>query len=138
MSATTVAIPMSVDPRVSLTFAKRERTNTIWIEGEYPVDARPDALFAAFEAAGWLLDPVHEGIPACEAYDFDYSKPMGQQMVRLGYQVKSFVLSKSGTALFNGQTDDEARAFKTEARRVLRRFGFTRVPTWAKTLTDML
>ena len=55
-----------------------------------------------------------------------------------GYRVKDFNLTKAGTALFAGWTDEEKRANMRQARAIFRRFGFTRVPVWTKTLADML
>lgn len=128
----------ALDPRVGVTFARRERGVTHWIEGDYPEDARPDGLFAAFEAAGWVLDAATESIPAYEPWDLDYSLPVGQQGTLRGYKVKGFSLSKPGTGLFTGWKPAEKAGNLREARALMRRFGLTRVPVWTKTLADML
>jgi hypothetical protein len=140
MTATaTTAAPAAIDERVSLTFARRERGIHHWIEGEYPEQARPEALFAAFEAAGWTLDAMQETVPAYEPYDYDYSKPLvGQRAVPRGHKVREFGLTKPGTSTFGGWSAEEKQANMREARAILRRFGFTRVPVWTKTLADML
>lgn len=52
----------------------------------------------------------------------------------LGYN--DFSLSKPGTAFFTDWTAQEKAANIREARAIMRRFGFTRVPTWSKTLAD--
>ena len=132
MTTTGATFPATVDARVALTFAKRERGTTFWIEGEYPTDARPDALFEALAEIGMHLDPMGEGIPAYPAFATDGG------FRRLGYDIKSFTCLGTGTALFGEMTDDEARIMKRRARTVLRRFGFQQVPTWRKTLADML
>lgn len=138
MTTATAPAPTAIDPRTSLTFARRERSTTHWIEGEYPADARPQALFDAFAAAGWQVDPVTESIPAYEPVDFDFDQPVGQQVIPRGYKVREFALTKPGTDLFTDWTQQEKAANMRQARGLLRRFGFTRVPVWTKTLADML
>lgn len=137
-ATSTVTPSTALDPRVGVTFARRERGVTHWIEGDYPEDARPDDLFAAFEAAGWVVDPLMEGVPAYEPMDFDFSLPVGQQGTQRGYKIKQFSLSKRGSALFVGWTPAEKTSNLREARTLMRRFGLTRVPVWTKTLADML
>lgn len=137
MQTAIVTTAAPVDARVELTFARKGSARTHWIEGEYPVDARPAALFAAFEAAGWHLDSATESIPAYQPFDFDDTRPLGQRATLRDYQVKDFVLTKSGTDLFAGWTAEEERENLREARALLRRFGFARVPVWAKTWQDL-
>lgn len=141
MPATAVPADLAaeIDSRVSLTFARRERGIHHWIEGEYPEDARPEALFAAFEAAGWTLDTMMESIPAYEPYDYDYTQPLvGQRAVPRGHKVRDFCLTKPGTGVFGAWTAEEKQTNMRQARTILRGFGFTRVPVWTKTLADML
>ncbi len=105
----------------SLTFARRERGTTHWIEGEFSADDRPDELFTDLEAAGWKLD--FELPP----YTLD------------GVRTVSFsVAGPKGTDLFAGWTTDEKRSFMPQARAILRKHGFHKVPVWKKTLADML
>lgn len=129
---------LTLDPRLELTMARKTRGLTHWVEGEYPIDARPDALFAAFEEAGWTLNPTTESIPAFEPLDIDHTLPPGQRARRRGYRVKEFSLTKPGTGLFGGWTEDEKRANLREARALLRRFGFARIPVWTKTWRDLV
>jgi hypothetical protein len=116
--------------RVRLTFAKRQGLqHTHWIEIEAPSDAEPLALYADLRAAGWGEN--FPSAPAHQAYDDRTFKP-------LGYTVVEHMFTKPGSDLFKMWNAVEARAFMTQARAILRKHGFERVPVWHKTLADML
>lgn len=98
------------------------KTWGLWISGLYDEDAITDserecveAVCAAFEKAGWEVG----------RYDLDSGYPWWE-------------IGKDGTGLFGGWTDDESRKFMAEARKILRKFGITRVPKKKLTLADML
>jgi hypothetical protein len=117
-------------PRVRLTFAKRQGPDrTTWLEIEAPSDAEPVALYADLRAAGWSED--YPSSPAHQAYDDRAFKP-------LGYTVIERFFTKPGSDMFKRWNDAEARAFMPQARAILRKHGFERVPVWHKTLADML
>lgn len=90
---------------------------TLGIRLAYHVDRRPDELLNALISAGW------------EASMFVPPMPDG---------TKEVFLHKPGTGLFTGWTPEEARAFRTEARKILRRFGFRNVPVIRLRLEDLL
>jgi len=118
------------DPRIHLTFAKRQGPHrTHWLEIEAPVGAEPIGLFADLRAAGWVES--HAAIPAHQAYDLHTFKP-------LGYSVVERSFSKKGSDLFNAWSAAEAKTNMTQARGILRKHGFERVPVWHKTMQDML
>ena len=121
---------MATDPRTTLTFAKRQGPDkTHWLEIEAPTGAEPAALYADLRAAGWV--ERHPAAPAHMAYDDRTFKP-------LGYQVVERQFTKKGSQMFTMWTDAEARIFMPQARAILKRHGFERVPVWNKTLQDML
>lgn len=89
---------------------------TLAVSVHHPVKKPPTALFEELNRAGWN-----------ETFDLPpYS----------GIKERSFF--KPGTGLFTGWTPKEAKEYRTEARKILRGFGFVRVPIWYKTLADLL
>ena len=121
------------DPRTHITFAKRQSTGAIsrtcWLEIEAPVGAEPVGLFADLRAAGWA--EAHAALPAHQAYDARTFKP-------LGYSVVERTFTKRGSGTFTTWTEAEAKTNMTQARGILRKHGFERVPVWHKTIQDML
>lgn len=121
---------VSADPRVRLTFARREgQDRTHWLEIEAPFDAEPAALYNDLKTAGWIESLP--AMPAHPAYDERTFKP-------LGYQVCERVFVRHGSDTFRMWSQAEAKAWLPQARGILRRHGFERVPVWRKTLADML
>lgn len=118
----------TVDPRVSLLFASKGASRTKWIEVTFPTDAEPSDMFDDLRAAGWVYDDY--GLPPTQARDDNFKS--------LGYAEQFAVFTKKGTDLFVGWTDAEKTANMAEARSILRKYGFSRVPVWKKTLADML
>ncbi len=74
-----------------------------------------EAIVAALTDAGWTIESYGEetGWPAWDA-------------------------SKPGSGLFGGWTPEEAKKYMAEARKILRKFGLTRVPKRKLTLADMM
>lgn len=112
---------MPIDSTVQITFARREREKTHWLEFEYPTEAEPHALFKDLESEGW----EQAGKIAWVEYT-------------TGVHTTSLIYSKRGTDLSGGWTDNERKTNMARARTILRSFGRTRVPVWNKTLMDML
>ena len=115
---------------IEVTYARRERSNHLWIEGEHATDGDFTALFADLAAIGWTddslapLPPYTPWIPDAPPAD---------------YQVQPFSLNRRGTGpLFGEQTPAESERFKAETDAVFARHGLIDVPVWAKTLVDML
>lgn len=126
-------MPKTVDSRVALTFARRARFNTHWIEMEYPVGAEPTDLLADLAKVGWAPDGMK--VPSMEKVTWDAN----HVMTRHGYHVEEIhIVGPHGTDLFGGWSDDEKRVNMAAARKVLRAYGFVKVPVWSKTLQDML
>lgn len=123
----------NVDPRVNLTFVSKGNASTKWLEVEYPVDAKPVAMLEALASVGFIADERF-AMGTRKAYGYDEN----QRYVDLGYRIQDVHLMKSGAGLFGAWTTEEARVNMREARRILRQFGFTRVPIWKKTLVDMM
>ena len=73
------------------------------------------AIMAAFAEAGWEIERYAEdsGWPSWNAY-------------------------KNGTEAFFGWTKEEFKKYMAEARKILRKFGLTKVPKRRLTLADML
>jgi hypothetical protein len=132
----TVTLP--VDPRVELTFARQGNHRTHWLEIEFPVGAEPTGMLADLAEIGWHPDRFQT--PPVEKITWDSTQPGGlPQMVRHGYQTQELrLIGPKGSALFAGWDDDEKRQHMAAARKVLRKYGFTRVPVWAKTVQDMM
>jgi hypothetical protein len=101
----------------TVSFNRREREQTCWIELRFPTAARPQPLLDGLAAIGFVGDGMREAPPV-----------NGVETTRV---------SKSGSALFGGWTADEKKANMTEARRVLRNFGFTKVPVNALGYFDL-
>jgi len=72
-------------------------------------------ICAAFEKAGWTAEGYAEGT------DYPF-----------------WDISKEGSGLFGDWTKDEAKRNMAEARKILRKFGLTKVPKHRMTLADML
>lgn len=127
MTATTDIQPEAQQAHFALTFATRDNDRcNHWIEGEYDADApKPEAFFADMAAIGFIEDASFAALPP-------YTSSQA------GCRIQEFTLSKKGSALFAGWTDEEKRTNMAAARRVMRKHGFTRVPVWRKTLADML
>lgn len=128
-----------VDQRTTVTYACRDSDRrTLWIEMEYPTDVEPPtALMDALKAEGWessLDDTRFSQLPPMEAVEYG---PDGR-VTYLGYRVQSVMFTREGQGLFGTWTAEEKRAFKRRTDAIFRRFGFTRIPTWTKTLSDML
>lgn len=132
------ATATQVDQRVTLTFASKGNSRTRWIEMTYPVDAPPTALLDALAEIGFKEQDGMVALPPYQAHTWDRSLPLGQQYVDLGYRETEVHLTKSGTDLFGGWTAEEQRTNMNQARAIMRRFGFTRVPVWKKSISDML
>lgn len=120
-----------VGPRVLMTFASKTPYHTNWLEIEAPADAEPIELYAALGAISWNEGQTYAALPPYPKFDLE-------TMTDLGYQVQERHFARPGSAPFGGWTADERKAFMTEARAVLRHFGFTNVPLWRKTWQDML
>ena len=93
-----------------LTFARRQHGLTHWIEGEYSGDDKP-SFFADLEAAGWTV---------------------------IDYRGFFMIDPPRGTDLFAGWNPDEKRTYMKQARSILKKHGFVKVPVWTKTIQDML
>jgi hypothetical protein len=74
-----------------------------------------EAIMAALADKGWTVESYAEetGWPTWDA-------------------------SKPGSDLFGGWTPEEAKKFMAEARKILRKFGLTKVPKRRLTLADLL
>ena len=118
---------MSDASETRLLLASREHSNTLWVEGAYREGFRPDDLFSDFTKAGWSVEEY--GLPV-QAYDDEWN--------RLPYSEFDFHINRMGTGLFGGWSPDEEKRFRAEARKIMRKHGFTRVPIWRKTLQDMI
>jgi hypothetical protein len=121
----------TVDDRVSLTFAANGREKTSWIEITYPQDAVPSGMIAALAEIGFKVDTRFAEY-AYPASDYD------RKVYPNGYRLVEVSVNRSGSGLFGTWTAEDATLFMREARSVLRRFGFTRVPMWRKTLADRM
>jgi hypothetical protein len=76
---------------------------------------KANAIMAALADAGWTVEAYAEetGWPTWDA-------------------------SKPGSDLFEGWTPEEAKKYMAEARKILRKFGLTKVPKRRLTLADLL
>ena len=100
-------------------FATKHPKTTNWIEVQWSVDAgEPTELFDALAEIGFVSDGFMDPPP------FD------------GKMDRS--VSKSGSGLFGGWVDEERSRFMREARAVLRRFGFTRVPVYTYSAMELI
>ena len=118
-----------VDPRVEICFASKQPHTTYWIEIEAPADAEPKELYAALVAGGWSESGI-EGLPPATKFNPLTGKPAGYQ-----YRERHFV--RPGSRRFGIWSPAERDRFIAEARTILDDFGFHRVPTWRKTLSEM-
>ena len=123
-------MPVAVDPRVELCFASKLPHSTCWIEIEAPVDNEPVALYEALRAGGWSESGI-ANLPPAAKFDPATGKPAG-------YQYREHIFTRSGSQIFGMWSPEEKRRFMFEARAIFWRFGFKRVPTWRKSLQDML
>jgi hypothetical protein len=112
---------------LGIEFQAKHPYNTWWLairrdlnsDAEKPVPpgelATARAICAAFEQEGWSVESFAE--------DTDWP---------------SWDICKDGTGLFNAWTKYETKRNMAEARKILRKFGLTRVPKRRLTLADML
>jgi hypothetical protein len=100
---------------VSVTFQSKHPHRTCWLAIRWAGE-EPAALFTDLQALGWTR---HTAAPPLA----------GTHDVAFG---------KEGTGLFRGWTPGERKANLAQARRVLRRHGFTRVPVQRLDLQDLL
>lgn len=120
--------PTSHDPRdfekgrqygdLTIGFIATKPYRTWGLKVYYPEDAPPARLFNALEMIGWQRSEM--GVPA----PFE------------GRAEASF--HRDGSAIFNSWTEAEQKAFMTEVRATLKRFGYTYVPKIRLTLEDLL
>jgi hypothetical protein len=120
----------AVDPRIELCFASKLPHTTCWIEIEAPADNEPAALYAALRAGGWAESGI-ANLPPATKFDPATGKSAG-------YQYRERIFTRPGSQIFGIWSPEEKRRFMTEARAIFRRFGITRIPTWRKSLQDML
>jgi hypothetical protein len=112
---------------LGITFRAKTPYKTWWVSIERDSDedlSKPvpegerktaEAIMAALEGAGWTVERYAEGT----------AWPMWDA-------------SKPGSGLFGGWTPEEAKKYMAEARKILRKFGLTKVPKRRLTLADML
>lgn len=104
---------------VSVAFESKAPHTTPWLSVQYPVGEEPTELFAKLAAIGWERDQF----PSAPPLD-------GIQEVNL--------VPPTGSGLFGGWTEAEARKHMPLVRRVLRTEGFGKVPWNRLTLADLL
>jgi hypothetical protein len=102
---------------VTAEFRSKQPHKTCWLRIEWQ-GVSPLTLFDALAAAGWVACPMQPLTPIAGRCWRDFQKP--------------------GTGVFNGWVPAERTAHLAAARRVLRRYGLTRVPTRRLTLHDLL
>ena len=121
---------LMADQQLALAFVHRDDRATRWIEGTCLSTARPEAMFADFERAGWTVSTAasHDVHDAFIDGTFVYT----------ARAVIDFCISKKGTDFHGGWTGTEAIQNIGEARRILRRHGHSKVPTWSKGWADAL
>ena len=102
---------------VTAEFRSKHPHTICWLRVEWD-GVGPLTLFDALAAAGWVPCPMQPLVPLAGRCRRDFEKP--------------------GTGLFNGWTPAERKANLAAARRVLRRYDLTRVPTRRPTLHDLL
>ena len=107
----------TTNPDVTVSFNRRQREQTCWIELYFPVDAEPTEMLAALAEVGFAPDGMREPPPLDG--------------------VQAAHLIKHGSDLFGGWTDAEKRENMKAARAVLRRFGSTGVPVNALSYFDL-
>ena len=108
----------SVHPETTVSFKRREREQTCGIELCFPVEVPPTSLTAALAEIGFVEDGLRMPPPL--------------------NGVEKIWLHKRGTALFGAWTAEEKKANMAAARKVLRRFGFERVPVNVLTYFDLV
>lgn len=101
-------------------FASKPPHKTCWIELSFDVDDPPNNLLHELEKAGWSETEKSHRVPPLN----------GRQEMWLN--------PPKGSGLFGGWNDDERKKHMSSARRILRKYGLTKVPHWKKTLVDML
>jgi hypothetical protein len=97
---------------ISISFDRKDKNLTHWITLTYiNTDPSPQTIIDALREAGWetARDRGLSDIPEID----------GELTVSL---------SRRGSGLFTSWLPDEKKQFLSEARAILRRFGFTRVP----------
>lgn len=104
---------------VTVAFESKAPHTTPWLSVEYPVGEEPEELFAKLAEIGWAQDRFAPAPPID-----------GIQEVHL--------VSPKGSDLFGLWTEEEARRYMPEVRRVLRTVGFGKVPWHRLTLAELL
>ena len=104
---------------VTLAFESKAPHTTPWLSVEYPVGEAPEELLAQLSTLGWEDDGLRRAPPID-----------GRQEVAL--------LPPAGTGLFGGWSEDEARRHMPAIRRVMRQYGYDRVPWNRLELADLI
>ena len=115
----TAFLSMTAADPVMVGFQSMNPHKTQWVAVNYNVNAKPEALIAALEAAGWRDEsmklPFH---PLDDRVQIELNKP--------------------GTGLFNGWTDAEKRANRKQVKAILVAHGITEFYEQKLTAMDML
>lgn len=121
---------LMTDQKLALAFVHRDSRATRWIEGTCLSTARPEAMFADFEAKGWTVSTA-------DSHDI-HDAFIDGTFVYTARALIDFCISKKGTDFNGGWTGPEALKFLGEARRILRKHGHFQVPTWSKGWAEAL
>lgn len=104
---------------MTVAFESKAPHTTPWLSIEYPVGERPADLLIDLAGIGWTENERFTLPPLDGTQELELSPP-------------------TGTAFFGGWTPAEAKRNMPPVRRLLRRYGFDRVPWNRLTLEDLL
>lgn len=105
---------------VTVAFESKAPHTTPWLSIEHPVGEEPEELLAKLAELGWKPSVRLQFAPPIE----------GRQ--------ERIVEPPPGTGLFTTWTDEEAKKHMPAVRRLLRRYGFDRVPWNRLELADLI